>query len=60
MCKKFGTDKGPAFMDINYYDYWFRRYINPSILEIGVLNGCIIHFNGECDVCIDIEDNYNG
>lgn len=41
MCKKFGTDKGPDFHGYTI-DYWFRRYINPSILEIGVLNGVYI------------------
>ena len=61
--RKSGTDKGPDFHGYtNYYDYWFRRYINPTILEIGVLNGDSIemyntYFNGECDIyCIDIED----
>lgn len=61
--RKSGTDKGPDFHGYTkYYDYWFRRCINPTILEIGVLNGDSIemhntYFNGECDIyCIDIED----
>lgn len=61
--KKTGTDKGPDFHGYtNYYDYWFSKYINPDILEIGVLDGASIEmynqfYNGECDIyCIDIED----
>lgn len=63
MCKKNWYRQRTRFHGYtNYYDYWFSKYINPDILEIGVLDGASIEmynqfYNGECDIyCIDIED----
>ena len=60
---KFGTDKGSLMHGYTeYYEPVFSKYNNPTILEIGVLNGASLKmynefYNGNCNiVCADIED----
>lgn len=63
LAKITGTDKGPDLHDYTYwYEKWFSGYDNPSILEIGVLDGASIRmydkfWDGECRICCtDIDD----
>ena len=60
---RYNTDKSSLYHRFTeYYDNWLKKYYNPTILEIGILDGNSIHmwneyYKGKCTIyCVDIED----
>ena len=66
LCNKYETDKGTEFGSAHgfseFYDFFFRNFEYPRILEIGVGNGGFEkavneYYDGNCEIyCIDIRD----
>ena len=66
MCNKYRTDKGTngegAHGFSEFYDFFFRNFENPRILEIGVGGGGFEkavneYYDGKCEIyCVDIND----